>query len=171
MDNFHKTEAILRKDYLQDESSDEEESSEDELIQPEEKPQEQSSGEQSCDESSEEELKCQPAPPAPVTAIAMRAEAKQLGLKGYSKMNKSQLEVLLAKKPAPVPEVVAAPVDVDPKLAKLTLADLRVLSKKVGIKLSYYNKLKGKSVAKPRARLIADITAYCNNVSQHNCPN
>lgn len=161
MDNFHKTESILRKDNLQDESSsDEEESSEDELIQPEEKPQEESE-----DESSEEELQCKP---TPVTAIAMRAEAKQLGLKRYSKMNKAQLEVLLGKKPAPVAEAVVAPVDVDPKLAKLTLADLRAMSKKVGIKLSYYNKLKGKSVAKPRARLIADITSYCNNVSQHN---
>ena len=86
-------------------------------------------------------------------------------------MNKSQLEALLAKKPAPVAEAAAAPVAVDPKLAKLTLADLRAMSKKVGIKLSYYNKLKGKSIAKPRARLIADITEYCNNVSQHNQSN
>ncbi|KAL5469276.1 hypothetical protein EMCRGX_G030508 [Ephydatia muelleri] len=126
MDNFHKTESILRKDNLQDESSsDEEESSEDELIQPEEKPQEESE-----DESSEEELQCQTATLTPVTAIAMRAEAKQLGLKGYSKMNKAQLEVLLGKKPAPVAEAVVAPVDVDPKLAKLTLADLRAMSKK-----------------------------------------
>ena len=164
MDNFHKTETILRKNNLQDDSSSDEQSSEDELIQPEEKQQDQSS-----DESSEEELQCQPTQPAPVTAVAMRAEAKQLGLKGYSKMNKSQLEVLLAKKPDMthhnIPEVVTAPIDIDPKLAKLTLADLRAMSKKVGIKLSYYNKLKGKSVAKPRARLIADITSYCNNVS------
>ena len=50
------------------------------------------------------------------------------------------------------------------KLSKMNLTELKALSKKAGIKLSHYDRVKSKSIAKTRKMLISDLTVYCNKL-------
>ena len=112
----------------------------------------------------------------------LKLKAKMLGIKGYSKLNKKQLKVVLSIHPEPHEPLVQSPAEppaqppatqqvepktIDPKghqahekLSKMNLTELKALSKEAGIKLSYYSKEKAKSIAKTRKMLISDLATY-----------
>ena len=131
------------------------------------------------------------AQPKPGCIIDLKNKAKAMGIRGYSRLNKKDLENAINGNPVPKAYEARAvqPTGVTPnvesesakvgvlggtppnleqraivqdRLYKMKLADLKVMCKKGGITLSHYDKTKGKSVAKTRGRLIEDITAYCN---------
>ena len=116
----------------------------------------------------------------------LKLKAKMLGIKGYSKLNKKQLEIVLSIHPDPEPTVQSSAVSTSQaptaqhpieskahdskaqlpvernahialeKLSKMNLTELKALSKEAGIKLSHYSKEKAKSIAKTRKMLIND---------------
>ena len=131
------------------------------------------------------------AQPKPGCIIDLKNKAKAMGIRGYSRLNKKDLENAINGNPVPkayearavqptrtepinIPvkaveskvvesrELLEQSAIVQDRLFKMKLADLKAMCKKGGITLSHYDKTKGKSVAKTRGRLIEDITAYCN---------
>ena len=118
----------------------------------------------------------------------LKLKAKMLGIKGYSKLNKKQLEIVLSIHPdelsEPLAQPPAAPHPIESKahdskaqlpverdahialekLSKMNLSELKALSKEAGIKLSHYSKEKAKSIAKTRKMLINDLAIYCDKL-------
>ena len=107
--------------------------------------------------------------------LSLKKEAKERNIARYSKMNKKQLEEALGyatpqKEEAKVEKEESSgdlnnlnDAELTAKIGKMTLAEIKTICKKVGIKMSQYNKIKSKSLAKTRSTLAKDLMEYCQS--------
>ena len=108
--------------------------------------------------------------------LSLKKEAKERNIARYSKMNKKQLEEALGYTTHQKEEEVKVEkeessgdlnnlndAELTAKISKMTLAEIKTICKKVGIKMSQYNKIKSKSLAKTRSTLAKDLMEYCQS--------
>ena len=108
--------------------------------------------------------------------LSLKKEAKERNIARYSKMNKKQLEEALGYATLQNQEEVKVEkeessgdlnnlndAELTAKIGKMTLAEIKTICKKVGIKMSQYNKIKSKSLAKTRSTLAKDLMEYCQS--------